>query len=51
MYRILQTYLSQLGSTTEHQSAAANRSRRFFAPHSLRATTATLLLASGVEIV
>lgn len=50
MYRILQTYLSQLADGSEHHTSAATRNRQTFAPHSLRATTATLLLASGVEI-
>ena len=50
IYRLLEMYLSQLAGATDSRNADANRKRRIFTPHSLRATTATLLLASGVEI-
>ena len=50
MYRILQTYLSRLAHGSDHHTSAIPRNRQRFTPHSLRATTATLLLASGVEI-
>lgn len=52
MYRLLVGYLERLpGSTnTEENHDGTLRTRCVFSPHSLRATTATLLLEDGVEI-
>lgn len=57
MYTLLQGYLSRLpGSMQEVEGAAeggdGQKVRRcIFTPHSLRATTATLLLDAGVDII
>jgi integrase/recombinase XerC len=52
LYRVVQGYLEQLpGGITEAASEAGSPSKQFvYTPHSLRATTATLLLDAGVDI-
>jgi site-specific recombinase XerD len=51
MYRLIQSYLSRLPQGTLADTAdAATPARRAYTPHSLRATTATLLLGAGVDI-
>lgn len=49
MYRLLQKYLQQLPHSMRKDDGGALRC--IYTPHSLRATTATLLLDSGVDIV
>jgi integrase/recombinase XerC len=57
MYKLLQGYLSRLpGSMHEEEviagdGVATKISRCVYTPHSLRATTATLLLDAGVDII
>ena len=57
MYRLLQGYLARLpGSLREEEVAGADGAVRkvkrcVYTPHSLRATTATLLLDAGVDII
>jgi integrase/recombinase XerD len=57
MYRLLQGYLTRLpGSMREedvtgHDGAVRKVKRCVYTPHSLRATTATLLLDAGVDII
>jgi site-specific recombinase XerD len=57
MYTLLQSYLSRLpGSLREEEVTAEDGSttkvtRCVYTPHSLRATTATLLLDAGVDII
>src|SRR3954453_18468059 len=57
MYRLLQGYLSRLpGSMREEEVVGADgavrkEKRCVYTPHSLRATTATLLLEAGVDII
>jgi site-specific recombinase XerD len=57
MYRLLQGYLARLpGSMREEEVAGEDGSmqkvkRCVYTPHSLRATTATLLLEAGVDII
>jgi site-specific recombinase XerD len=53
MYRLIQRYLRQLpGSTKESVNSYASISTQcVYSPHSLRATTATLLLDASVDIV
>ena len=57
MYKLLQGYLARLpGSMREEEVAAEDGSvqkvkRCVYTPHSLRATTATLLLDAGVDII
>jgi integrase len=57
MYRLLQGYLARLpGSLREEEVAGADGAVRkvkrcVYTPHSLRATTATLLLEAGVDII
>ncbi|MCC7142206.1 MAG: tyrosine-type recombinase/integrase [Candidatus Eisenbacteria bacterium] len=52
LYRLLEGYLSRLPSSTKEVEAPdGTKARRcIYTPHSLRATTATLLLDAGVEI-
>src|SRR5579872_5953980 len=52
MYRLLMRYLERLpGAMREKESSPGERIRECaYSPHSLRATTATLLLDSGVAI-
>lgn len=52
MYLIIQSYLKRLpGALVEHENPDGSKSRRcIYTPHSLRATTATLLLDAGVDI-
>ena len=57
MYKLLQSYLTRLpGSMHEEEVPAEDGStkkvtRCVYTPHSLRATTATLLLDAGVDII
>jgi site-specific recombinase XerD len=57
MYTLLQSYLVRLpGSMHEEEVLAKDGStekvsRCLYTPHSLRATTATLLLDAGVDII
>ena len=53
MYLLIGRYLEQLpGAMKEEQLADGTRVRRcIYTPHSLRATTATLLLDANVDIV
>jgi integrase len=53
LYLLLQHYLEQLpGATKEEQLSDGSTIRRcIYTPHSLRATTATLLLDANVDIV
>ena len=57
MYKLLQGYLSRLpGSMVEEEVTDEDGSdkkvtRCVYTPHSLRATTATLLLDAGVDII
>ena len=52
MYRLIQGYLEKLpGAMKEVKTLAGHQARRcIYTPHSLRATTATLLLDAGVDI-
>ncbi len=52
MYRIINKYLSRLPGAfrNETQSDGKQVKRCVYSPHSIRATTATLLLSSGVDI-
>jgi site-specific recombinase XerD len=52
MYLLIQGYLSQLpGAMKEVQQADGSTTREcIYTPHSLRATTATLLLDAAVDI-
>ena len=57
MYNLLQGYLSRLPSAmleeqvTKDDGSTETVSRCIYTPHSLRATTATLLLDAGVDII
>lgn len=52
MYLIIMSYLQQLpGAMKDHELADGTIEKRcIYSPHSLRATTATLLLDSGIDI-
>ena len=52
MYRLLVSYMEKLpnGTVTEELEDGAVRTRCRYSPHSLRATTATLLDEAGVPI-
>lgn len=52
MYRLLESYLSRLPKALRQieQPNAAPKTACIYTPHSLRATTATLLLDAGVDI-
>ena len=52
MYRLIQSYMEQLpGGINEHAADGSSVSpHSIYTPHSLRATTATLLLDAGVDI-
>ena len=52
MYRVIESYLHRLpGATKEIERPDGTTTRRsIYTPHSLRATTATLLLNAGVDI-
>ena len=52
MYRLLERYLEKLPGAVQEVEAGDGRTamRCIYTPHSLRATTATLLLDSGVDI-
>jgi site-specific recombinase XerD len=52
MYRVIRGYLGKLPSAVKEAAAPDGSVRRasVYTPHSLRATTATLLLDAGVDI-
>jgi integrase/recombinase XerD len=52
MYRLVESYLQRLPSAVKETAAADGSTGRvnLYIPHSLRATTATLLLDAGVDI-
>ena len=51
LYRVVQSYMNRLpGAAKELQTDGRVASRCAYTPHSLRATTATLLLDAGVDI-
>ena len=52
MYRLIQGYLGQLPAATKEvaQPDGTITTECLYTPHSLRATTATLLLDAGVDI-
>lgn len=51
MYRTVQRYLDSLpGALQSSEDSIASRTQHLYSPHSLRATTATLLLDAGVDI-
>jgi site-specific recombinase XerD len=52
MYRLVESYLQRLPSAVKETAAVEGTSGRInvYIPHSLRATTATLLLDAGVDI-
>src|SRR5262249_9123206 len=52
MYNLIAGYLSRLPGAVkeERQPDGATRQRCIYTPHSLRATTATVLLDAGVDI-
>lgn len=52
MYRLLQGYLSRLPRAMKEEELpdGTKRTRCIYTPHSLRATTATLLLDAGVDL-
>jgi len=52
MYRVIQSYLNRLpGAMKEEELEDGSKIERcVYTPHSLRATTATLLLDAGVDI-
>lgn len=52
MYRLIESYLTRLPGAmhTELQGDGTERRECIYTPHSLRATTATLLLDAGVDI-
>jgi integrase/recombinase XerC len=52
MYRLVESYLQRLPSAVKETAAVDGTSGRInvYIPHSLRATTATLLLDAGVDI-
>lgn len=52
MYLLIQRYFERLpGAVKEHENSDGTKMRTcIFTPHSLRATTATLLLDAGVDI-
>jgi len=52
MYRLIQGYLKRLpGAVIEEENPDGTKTERcIYTPHSLRATTATLLLDAGVDI-
>ena len=51
MYRIVRGYLKRLPAAVVEVAGNANdvRERCVYSPHSLRATTATLLMDSGID--
>jgi site-specific recombinase XerD len=53
MYRAIQNYLKRLPAATKEVAGPDGITRRqcIYSPHSLRATTATLLLDAGVDIL
>ena len=57
MYRLVQRYLARLPSSlqeeevTDEDGTVKKVKRCIYTPHSLRATTATLLLDAGVDII
>ena len=57
MYKLLQSYLSRLPGSmveedvTDKDGSVRKVTRCVYTPHSLRATTATLLLDAGVDII
>jgi integrase/recombinase XerD len=51
LYRVVEGYLQQLPGATRKTAAAAGARSNVYTPHSLRATTATLLLDAGVDIL
>jgi integrase len=52
LYLLIESYLEQLpGAVKEHENPDGDKTRTcIYTPHSLRATTATLLLDAGVDI-
>jgi integrase/recombinase XerD len=51
MYRLIESYLSRLpGATSGREKLGQSPAGHTYTPHSLRATTATLLLDAGVDI-
>ncbi len=52
MWRVVLSYLERLPGSTHEVTSADGSARRecIYTPHSLRATTATLLLDAGVDI-
>ena len=52
MYLLIQSYLQRLpGASVEEEGTDGRKVKRcIYTPHSLRATTATLLLEAGVDI-
>ena len=57
MYNLVQRYLARLPSSTQEEEGTGGDGtvtkvkRCVYTPHSLRATTATLLLDAGVDII
>ena len=50
MYRLIQGYLERLPQAPQAEDGATGQARCVYTPHSLRATTATLLLSAGIYI-
>jgi site-specific recombinase XerD len=50
LYRVVEGYLQKLPGATRKMAAEGARSN-VYTPHSLRATTATLLLDAGVDML
>jgi site-specific recombinase XerD len=51
MYRLIQSYIGRLaGAKKRADDSESQNHRHIYTPHSLRATTATLLLDAGVDI-
>jgi integrase/recombinase XerC len=50
MYRVLQAYLGRLPGSMKNKHESSGELRCIYSPHSLRATTATLLLDAGVDL-
>ena len=51
MYSLIQGYLERLPRAMRPVEEGSKEKRCIYTPHSLRATTATLLLKSGVELL
>jgi site-specific recombinase XerD len=50
LYRLVESYLRQLPGATKQTAEVSTDRDNVYTPHSLRATTATLLLDAGVDI-